>query len=61
MDIKNQPKKKLGLLIIGVGFALIFLSIIFAIVGFPDLFIGFYTGPLAIIGGAGTMIFNDDN
>ena len=60
MDIKNQPKKKLGLLLIGVGFALIFLAVVLRILGIPDLFIGFYTGPIAIIAGGVVMIFNID-
>ena len=60
MDIKNQPKKKLGLLIIGAGFALIFLAVVFKILGIPDLFIGFYTGPIAIIAGGAIMIFNSN-
>ncbi len=60
MDIKDQPRKKLGLLIIGLGLALILISFFLKSQNIPDIFLGKYTGLLAIIIGGIIMLSHKD-
>ncbi len=60
MDIKHQSRKKLGLLIIGLGLALIFLSFILKWKEIPDILLGRYSGPLVIVIGGAVMISHKD-
>ena len=58
MNIKEQPKKKLGLLIIKIGFAFIGFAILLKLLGVPVFLLGFYLGPILIGVGGSVMIFN---
>ena len=49
-----------GIIAIIGGIALILVSAFFKAVGIPDIFLGFYTGPLVVIVGGGILIAGKD-